>query len=82
MKIRQQRGHLKDSLGTEQEVEPTIDALRTAIIASSPFFETLTVDQVRVTPYCQDGRTGQCTYLILIDDYGPWGFADGPLAGR
>lgn len=77
MKLRQHRGSLSKSLLTVVEIAPTREALLHSINSHMPM--VVTDEHVTVKPYCFDERIGWDTFIVVIKDYGVYGFTDGPV---
>jgi hypothetical protein len=77
MKIREHRGSRAESIATERECEPTMEALACAIQATLPFKgRGVNEEDVRVTPYGFDIFTSELLYLVTVVGYGVWGFCN------
>ena len=82
MKLREQRGGLAESMATVIEIPPTLEALKTAINNSLGQYGTwpvITAEMIEVVPYVFDNRINWDTHLVIIKDYGVYGYTDGPL---
>jgi hypothetical protein len=81
MKFREHRGGLNESMETLVEVPDRaalLEHLRT-VAARWPMAPEITDETVSVNPYYGlDDRTGWDTHIVVIKDYGPMGFTDGP----
>ena len=69
-------------MATVVEIEPTKTALLQAVIASGVIGlpEPLTEDHLGVTQGMgKDPRSGWDTYLVTIQDWGVYGYTDGPV---
>jgi hypothetical protein len=80
MKFRQHRGSLVDSMATVVEIEPTREALASAIVASlddAGLEATGLAELIRCAPYGYDARIGWKTHIVTIRGVpGVWGFTD------
>jgi hypothetical protein len=82
MKIREHRGIRAESIATERECDPTMEALACAVQATTAFTgRGINVEDVRVTPYGVDIFTGKLMFIVTVVGYGVWGFCD-MLPGR
>jgi hypothetical protein len=79
MKLREHRGLLTDSMETCIEIEPTRDALESAIKESLLYFFHFEKKNIHVEPYGYDDRIKWDTHIVTIYGYGVYGFTDGPL---
>jgi hypothetical protein len=86
MKIREHRGSRAESMETERECEPTIEALACAIQATVPFRgQGVQPQDVRVEPYGLDIFTGKRVFIITLVGKvwkGVWGFCDTDIPNR
>lgn len=73
MKFRYHRGTLADSLATQVEIAPTIDALKTLL---APLFNQEQLDEVRVEPYGFDTRLDEHQWIVSVPYYGVVGFTN------
>lgn len=79
MKLRQHCGGLEKSMATTIEIEPTKEALLAAVRASvAPL--NVADDSLSVKPYGFDKRINWDTHIVEIQDFGVYGFTDGPLS--
>ena len=79
MLIREHRGGVDESMQTVKEIEPTRKAICEIINDSYkgwPFI--VTEDLIKVEKYAYDDRIKWDTYIVTIDNYGPFGFTNGP----
>jgi hypothetical protein len=85
MKLRQHRGGLSESMATVVNIEPTKKALVEEITKQYKDvidMGMVSVDEstVSVESYGgMDERIGWDTYIVMIKNWGPYGFTDGPL---
>jgi hypothetical protein len=80
VKLRDHRGLFEESMQTVREIEPTKAALVADMeVALAPYNFTVDHEAVHVTPYVQDIRNGWDTYIVYIDNYGVFGYVDGPI---
>lgn len=77
MLVREHRGNLADSMQTVKEISGLTQLLE--LIQGGLGLKDIEADRVHVEPYVFDERIGWDTHLILIDGYGAWGMADGPI---
>lgn len=78
MKIREHRGSLDDSMTTVAEIPATLEAVTEHIRKSIPLLAN-TAMSVMVEPYTEDTRNGWNTHIVVIRNYGVFGFTDGPV---
>jgi len=80
MKLRKRLIPFEASMATTIEIEPTVEAVIQAIKETFPNIPVVVTDKtVHVIPYGYDGKSGWNTYSVSIDDWGVYGFTDGPL---
>lgn len=82
MKIREHRETLDESMETVEEIDPTMEAIASFInrkyagwLGDLPF----PVKRIKVIPYTFDTRIGWDTHIVVIEDFGVFGFTDGPV---
>ena len=78
MKIRQHRGGLDESLKTTVEIESTLAAIVDEI--SSKICRDVRPEEIHLQPIGNDSRIGWDTYMVSVDDYGVYGFTNGPVS--
>ena len=79
MLFREHRGLLADSMETVTEVAD-LDALLAHIRKIfQPYGPTFLDAEIRIEPYGRDNRINWDTYIVILPEYGPIGFTDGPL---
>lgn len=80
MKLRKRLIPFEASMATVIDIEPTVEAIITEIMKTFPNIPVSVTDKtVHVVPYGYDGKSGWNTYSVSIDDWGVYGFTDGPL---
>jgi len=82
MKIRSHRGGLAESMLTVAKIDATADAVAAHINEEwKDFGPIVTTSMVRVEKYGIgiDKRIGWDTHIVLIENFGPFGFTDSPL---
>jgi hypothetical protein len=78
MKIREHRGGLDEAMQTVAEIEPTLEAITAEI--SSKIKRPVTPGSVHLRSIGFDRRTQWDTHIVTVDDWGVYGFTDGPIA--
>lgn len=79
-RARRHRGSIGNSMATAVPVT-TLDQLVAIIqndLAPYPAAPRVTTETIHVKPYGYDGRIGWNTHIVMVDNYGVWGFTDGP----
>ena len=82
MKIREHRGLLSDSMETVREIEPNKEGIFNCIKESFknwPTMSDIKENEIHIDRYGYDDRIGWDTYIVTIDGYGVFGFADGGI---
>ena len=66
---------------TQIEIEPTLADL--VVLIKQSFADDLSIQfkkkQIHVKPYGYDDRINWDTHIVTIDEYGVFGFTDGPI---
>jgi hypothetical protein len=74
------RGDLADSMATEKEMAPTMQAVVQHLRGAEIWMgEDISLEDVTVKPYGYDSRIGWDIHLVLYKGY-PYAFTDGPLS--
>ncbi len=78
MKFREHREMLDDSMKTVVEVADRKELV--SLLRSRQFCNFVFNDEdLKIEPYGYDNRINWDTHIVFIEDYGVFGFTDGPL---
>lgn len=75
---REHRGSLAASMATQVAIEPTIEALLTAI-RSTPSDLVFTASEIEISWYTHDARINQDCWMVRVPGWGVLGWISQPL---
>lgn len=81
MKLREHRGSYEESMATVVDIEPSLEVLTEYIRQAFGERFLMKDSWVHVDPYGggMDHRNGWDTYIVWVENYGVFGFTDGPI---